>query len=82
MDISMVNQVFSGLSETAQVEAFDFIQYLAEREGKRRAAKARRAFERIDEILDGDTGGWRTEEDVLEEITADRRAGRSLENFG
>lgn len=82
MDISVMNQVFLRLPETAQVEAFDFIQYLAEREGKRRAAKAKRAFEKLDEILDGDTGGWQSEEDVLEEIMSDRRAGRNLENFG
>lgn len=82
MDISVMNQVFLRLPETAQAEAFDFIQYLAEREGKRRAAKAKRAFEKLDEILDGDTGGWQSEEDVLEEIMSDRRAGRNLENFG
>ena len=82
MDISVMNQVFLRLPEAAQVEAFDFIQYRAEREGKRKAAKAKRAFEKIDEILDGDTGGWQSEEDVLEEIMSDRRAGRNLENFG
>ena len=82
MDISVMNQVFLGLPETAQIEAYDFIQYLAEREGRHRAAKARRAFARIDEILDGDTGGWQSEDEVAEEIMADRRAGRNLENYG
>ena len=82
MDISMVNQVFLALPEAAQVEVFDFMQYLADREGKRRAAKARRAFARIDEILDGDTGGWQSEDEIAEEIMADRRAGRNLENYG
>ena len=47
MDIAVVNQVFQRLPEAAQVEAFDFIQFLASREGKWKAAKARRAFEKI-----------------------------------
>ena len=81
MDISMVNQVFQRLPEAAQVEAFDFIQFLASREGKWKAAKAKRAFEKIDEILDGDTGGWQSEEEVAEEIMADRRTERNYENF-
>ena len=81
MDIAVVNQVFQRLPEAAQAEAFDFIQFLASREGKWKAAKARRAFEKIDKILDGDTGGWQSEEDIAEEIMADRRAARNHENF-
>ena len=63
------------------MKSFDFLPFQAEHKGKWKAAKARRTFEKIDKILDGDTGGWQSEEDIAEEIMADRRAARNHENL-
>ena len=59
------------------MKPFDFLPFWTKHKGKLKAVKARRAFEKIDKILDGDTGGWQSEEDIAEEIMADRRAARN-----
>ena len=41
-------------------------------EGQRKAEQARRAFERVDAILDGDTG-WASEEEMIADLAEFRR---------
>ncbi|MBQ9521220.1 MAG: hypothetical protein IJR72_01450 [Oscillospiraceae bacterium] len=49
-------------------------------EGQRKAEQAQRAFERVDAILDGDTG-WASEEEMIADLAEFRRK-REAERSG
>ena len=72
---------FALLTEEGKKAVRDYMEYVLYRERVQAAEKMRNAFEAMDRILDGDTGGWRSEEDALAEIIADRRAKRNHEDF-
>lgn len=72
---------FALLTEEGKKAVRDYMEYVLYRERVQAAEKMRNAFEAMDRILDGDTGGWRSEEDALAEIMADRRAKRNHEDF-
>ena len=69
---------FDLLTEEGKQAVRDYVEYVLYRERMRAAEKMRGAFEAMDAVLDGDTGGWQSEEDALAEIMADRRARRTL----
>ena len=60
MDAAVINE--------SQISACDF----ADRDGLRNAEQARRAFEAVDAILDGDTG-WASEEEMIADLAEFRR---------
>ena len=72
---------FALLTEEGKKAVRDYMEYVLYRERVQAAEKMRNAFEAMDRILDGDTCGWRSEEDALAEIMADRRAKRNHEDF-
>ena len=71
---------FALLTDEGKKAVRDYLEYVLYRERVQAAEKMRDAFDAMDRILDGDTGGWRSEEDALAEIMADRRAKRGHEN--
>lgn len=73
---------FDLLTDEGKQAVADYLEYVLYRERTRSARNMRDAFEAMDRILDGDTGGWRSDEEALEEIMSDRRAKRNHENFG
>ena len=80
MNESTMATRFALLTEEGQKAVLDYMEYVLWRERARAVETMRGAFERMDRILDGDTGGWTSEEDALEEIMAERRAERKREN--
>ena len=68
------------LTDEGKKAVRDYLEYVLYRERVQAAEKMRGAFDAMDRILDGDTGGWRSEEDALAEIMADRRAKRGHEH--
>ena len=80
MNENALSTRFALLTEEGQKAVLDYMEYVLYRERVRAAQTMRNAFEDMDRILDGDTGGWRSEEDALAEIMAERRAARKREN--
>ena len=72
---------FDLLTDEGKKAVWEYMEYVLYKERVQAAEKMRDAFEAMDRILDGDTGGWQSEEDALAEIMADRRAKRNHENF-
>ena len=60
------------LTEESRSAAVSYIKYLMYMDGQRKAERARRAFERVDAILDGDTG-WASEEEMIADLAEFRR---------
>lgn len=81
MNETSVATQFNLLTDEGKKAVWDYMEYALYRERVQAAEKMRDAFEAMDRILDGDTGGWQSEEDALAEIMADRRAKRNHENF-
>ncbi|MBQ6986887.1 MAG: hypothetical protein IJQ81_07095 [Oscillibacter sp.] len=80
MNENALSTRFALLTEEGQKAVLDYMEYVLYRERVRAAQTMRNAFEDMDRILDGDTGGWRSEDDALAEIMAERRAARKREN--
>lgn len=78
VNAAMVTDLFEKLSEESQIAAASYIQYLMYMEGQRKAERARRAFEAVDAMLDGDTG-WASEEEMIADVAEFRRK-RMAEN--
>lgn len=77
MNAAVITGLFEGLSEESQISALDYLRYLAERDGRRKADKARRIFEKVDTLLDGDTG-WESEEEMIADLAEFRRKNEGL----
>ena len=72
MKTAMMNDLFEVLSEEDQTSVLDYIQYLADSAGRRKAERAQRAFDHVKEILNGDTG-WASEEEMIADVAEFRR---------
>ena len=77
MNAAVITGIFEGLSEESQLSALDYLRYLAERDSRRKAEKARRILEEVDALLDGDTG-WASEEEMTADLAALRRKSEGL----
>ena len=77
MNVAVITGMLEGLSEESRVSAFDYIQYLAQREGARKAEQAQRTFEKVDALLDGKPG-WTNEAEMIAELAAFRRSREGL----
>ncbi len=67
-----ITDMIESLTEESQSAAVSYIKYLMYMDGQRDAEQARRAFERVDAILDGDTG-WTSEEEMIADLAEFRR---------
>ena len=76
ISVSAITGMFESLSEEDQISALDYIQYLRDRAGRRKAEQARRAFEEVDRLLNGDTG-WASEEEMIADLAQFRRERES-----
>ena len=74
MNESALSTRFALLTAEGQKAVLDYLEYVLYRERLQAAEDMRNAFEEMDRILDGDTGGWQSEDDALAEIMAQRRA--------
>ncbi|MCR5220727.1 MAG: hypothetical protein K6E31_07025 [bacterium] len=72
MNTALVNELYVQLSDESKSDAIDYMEYLIERDRKRRAEKLVKACEEIDKILDGDTG-WANEEEMVADMANFRK---------
>lgn len=73
MNIEIITDMLSGLSDNSRNSAYDYIRYLWEREGPQRQERAREAFEQVDAMI-GDNKGWDSEEDMIRDLAEFRRS--------
>ena len=77
MNAAVLTNLFESMSEETQGTAVVIFQALADMDRKRRVEKARLAFEKVDALLDGDTG-WATEEEMIADLAEFRRQNEGL----